>query len=604
MAFKIDGIYMEQKEKIGLKISKVCTSKVFSNVIVILGAVALVCSLGKNILNMCTVWELGDEAGYLSNTAYFVGADWDVIRANISYFAYGYSLFLIPAFLLSNSGVELVQGAMWFNVICVLGVYYILIFLLQKIIKLENRVLAAIIAFITCQSAYLYCNALKVNCETLLTFEYCLVALLIYRSIEYKKRHQFIFLGIISAFMYATHTRMFVPIIVMFASVIITLCFYKKQQSTRTITLLLMELTVSFSLAFLLFFLIKKSIVSSATALASEIGEEDLTTGNLISKEYILQRISWLFIPENIKMYFWSFCVKLYYIIVASAGTIFFGYISIVKGILHGKREEGHAYFAVKLFFLLGISAMIIVCTLNGAGMLENFCYFFYSRYYEYTLIPLMSFGMATVITQKWKSKIYAIFILISIVIGILTANLGNYLYSEEIHKDTARIPAFSWIIDKTSNYKEMIMFGTVIICLLLVLYCLVSKFEIKRVVILILAACMIWNSTSMGVQIIDDIHKEAKADTQIAEFIQDNPGDTVYMIDDESYKHSKYYSRMQVVLKDIPLRVITSEELEQIDDIEEGAFILTYCTTTLGDSYLKDFDYVMKGAVFELWKK
>ena len=80
-------------------IKKMLQIHMIQNIIAIMGAIIIGFILGKNIPNATTVWELGDEAGYLSNAVYFLGKNWDDVRAEMPYFAYGYSVFLIPIYL-------------------------------------------------------------------------------------------------------------------------------------------------------------------------------------------------------------------------------------------------------------------------------------------------------------------------------------------------------------------------------------------------------------------------------------------------------------------------------------------------------------------------
>ena len=127
---------------------------------------------------------------------------------------------------------------------------------------------------------------------------------------------------------------------------------------------------------------------------------------------------------------------------------------------------------------------------------------------------------------------------------------------------------------------------------------------KIKSILALIVVAFVTWRSTSLGIQYIDTVHVNGKPDVKIAEHILSNkPCDIVYMIDD-GYRITGIYSRMQVLIKDIPLKIIYKEELEQIDRIPSGSWVLTYADTPMRDTYLLDLHTVMKGDVFELWEK
>ncbi len=571
---------------------------IFADFVMISGAVILFAILRKSIVNADTVWELADEAGYLSNTAYFLGHDWEDVRATMPYYAYGYSVFLIPVYLFTNTGVELIRGAMYINLFFAIGTYLILIYLMEKVGKQENRILVSSISFVVCLNSYLCCNVLKVDCEPLAVFWYCLAALVLYRAMKTKKKYWFVLLGAVSSFLFFIHTRMFVLIFAMILTLVITFLIYKEKNKVQLIW---------FGVAFLVCFIgmnfIKHSIISYAASLE---GINDSTNGNLVNRDYILDRIKWFMAPENIELYILSFLSKVYYIVIVSAGTILFGYLSLCRDIFSVQTlNEDFPSYAVKLFLLSGMSLMVLACTLNGAGILENFCYFFYARYYENTVIPMIAFSILGLVTLKWKSKYYFIFITIISGVGIGVSMLKNYLYNDNIWLDTARIPGFSWLTKNTSTFYEMILWGTAISIFIIVAYYLINEFKPRSVIILSLVLIMTWKSTSLGINRINEVHVNSKPDAELAEYILDS-GDCekIYMIDDESYSISRYYSRMQVLLKDIPVKVIYINELDRMSEFQSGTWVLTYTSTTLKDTYLAEFECVMSGQVFELWRK
>lgn len=217
----------------------------------------------------------------------------------------------------------------------------------------------------------------------------------------------------------------------------------------------------------------------------------------------------------------------------------------------------------------------------------------------------MIAFSILGLVTLKWKSKYYFIFITIISGVGIGVSMLKNYLYNDNIWLDTARIPGFSWLTKNTSTFYEMILWGTAISIFIIVAYYLINEFKPRSVIILSLVLIMTWKSTSLGINRINEVHVNSKPDAELAEYILDS-GDCekIYMIDDESYSISRYYSRMQVLLKDIPVKVIYINELDRMSEFQSGTWVLTYTSTTLKDTYLAEFECVMSGQVFELWRK
>lgn len=585
-----------QKWNLTDKCLKICTLQNFA---AILGGLVICVILGKIIINADTVWELADEAGYLSNAAYFLGYDWGDSRAIMPYYAYGYSVFLIPVFLMANTGVDLIRGAMFVNLFFAIGTYCIIIYLLEKVWKQENRLFASAISFIVCLNSYLCCNVLKVDCEPLSVFWYCLTAVILYKALERENKSWFITLGATAAYLFFIHTRMLALIFALIVALLITFWVYDKKKEIVG----LVYFGMAFAFCFAILYLIKRSIVDYADALS---GAKDITHGNLIDNDYIINRIKWLFMLENLKFYAFSLLSKIYYSIIVSAGTIFFGYAYLLKDILSARtRGEGIQSYAVKLFIALGMALMIIVCTLNGAGMLEDFRYFFYSRYYENAIIPMIAVSVLGTVTVKWSKKVYFVFLIMEIGIGIAVSMLKEYLYSGDIRVDTARIPGFSWLVDNNDSFQKMVLWGTAVIVLLVGIYFAFCTTKARAAVTLLAILVVTWKSASLGIEVIDGVHVRAKADAEIAEQISGKNDDVnVYMIDDASFKYQGYYIRMQVLLKDIPLKVIHKDKLDEIEDIPNETWVLTYKSTDIRDAYASNFKYVMTGDVFELWKK
>ena len=119
------------------KIKELLSSKWFTWFILVGGAMALIYYYGKRIPYINGVWELVDEYGYLVNAAYMSGTEWEYMTN--SYYGYGYSILLIPLFWLCNTGIEIIRGAIWINVICVVALFFVQYLLLSKLVKDINK---------------------------------------------------------------------------------------------------------------------------------------------------------------------------------------------------------------------------------------------------------------------------------------------------------------------------------------------------------------------------------------------------------------------------------------------------------------------------------
>ena len=111
-----------------MKILNLKAEKKFALMVIVLG-VGIILLYGSKIFSLHTVWELGDEAGYLWNAAYFTGTDWSSFASVYAYSGYGYSVILIPLFWIARNGIQLIRGAYIINIMyantiyCISGLY-------------------------------------------------------------------------------------------------------------------------------------------------------------------------------------------------------------------------------------------------------------------------------------------------------------------------------------------------------------------------------------------------------------------------------------------------------------------------------------------------
>ena len=108
-----------------------------------------------NISNTTQMSVLNDEFGYWANAAYFYGYDWSGISFMSPYYSWGYSILLIPLFLIKNPVIRY-QSALVINVVLYLGSYLISYGCIRKICPSLKQVMSIFI----CTAAALYSNNL------------------------------------------------------------------------------------------------------------------------------------------------------------------------------------------------------------------------------------------------------------------------------------------------------------------------------------------------------------------------------------------------------------------------------------------------------------
>lgn len=335
-------------------------------IILLLGLV-LIGIYGSNIKNINTVWELADEAGYLCNAAYLSGTDWSDVATTIPYYGYGYSIVLIPLFFLCKNGVQLIRGAICINIICVFILYFLQIYVISAMFKKLEKAVIALFSFLVCLQPYLMGNSFNVRCESFLTMWLWLIAELLIITLKNQKIINYSFLALATVFIFFIHTRAIIVAGVVW--IILLGLTLKKDISIKNIICY----SIIFVVGFLLLFKLKKSIITTSMHL---VVDDSTTNTNLLSVDYIRQRIQWLLV--DYKLYIIAFGSKILYSIFSTGGMILYGFKEMVYQIRDTYINKNIIKNATCVYFFLCFVFMMMACTLNGVGDADNFAYLFY----------------------------------------------------------------------------------------------------------------------------------------------------------------------------------------------------------------------------------
>lgn len=578
------------------KIGSIVNSIKFQKIFVLVLGIGIAYFYGRNVPSLHTVWELGDEAGYLWNAAYFTGTDWRSFAAVYSYYGYGYSVILTPLFWISSNGIQLIQGAYIINIICVLGMYFIIIKLLMEMENKRVSVFIPIAAFCACMTPYIASNTLKVFCEVFLSFWYCLILLLLYYLLKEQKMKYAILLGISNAFIFFIHTRA----IIVIGALILILFLGSIREKREYVKLFIVFLFVT-SVVFIPLYIIKQNIIDYKS-IFKQLEVATAKDPNIINSDFILERMKW-FNPSN---YFACFLLKILYSVYSTGAIILPGFVCMAKQICvtFKKRKDmkrtDYAASIVKLYLMVTFVLMLIVCTMNGTG--NNLRYAIYGRYYEYVLPVLLSFCFYFFIAGKLKEREIFMCVLLLVFIGIWACNwCTSYLTDQTILVDTNRSAAIAKATTIENDLRGVLWYILLSSVATLSCYAVIYKSKYGRWVIISLVVLILWGNTYICIDKIREIQDNQKGDTEIAEYLLENRDlNRIYMIDDNSYVYPYFYSRMQILLKDIPLDVINPSDRGVI---ENGAYILTYSATKLKESFPSDYKLIMNGRVFSLYQ-
>ena len=527
----------------------------------------------SNIKNICTIWELNDEAQFLFNGSLLAGYDWTEVFSNMTaYYGYGYSLLLIPLFALCDSGLTLIRGAISVNIACIILLYFVQIYVMEKIFLDCNKNILAIMSAFVCLQPYLVASSMKTICESFLTLQTWIVALLLYKVSITNKSVYYIMFSISVAFTFFIHTR---GIATMGAAGLVFFMFLLKGTTNErknnlkktVISIIIFIITV------VAFFYIKKNIMKilGTGILIKKTTEVD----NIVTSSFLIDRIKWILTPENLSIYFHCAVGKLFYLIVSTAGIIIFGIIEsivYIKGKIKQNQNLTKSSDYLQYFFIIQFILILVICIVAGTG--ETYAFYIYGRYYEHTVGFMIFLGLYAITRGNycWK-KLLGIVFCVSLM-GIITAHLRSFAQTNFVEIDTSRYAGITYAIYKNGSWTTTIFYLTLITIGFSFIYVLLRNKNEKKILIFILIFAWVICSDSAVLRKINEVQAYNKADMIMAEYIEKKLGDKEIYFIYEKYKYDSYFSRMQVFLKNKTIHVIEPESYYKIN---EPAFIITY---------------------------
>lgn len=569
--------------------------------IIVILALLLIIALGSKIPRLCTVWQLPDEAGYISNAVYFLKQDWGDVRAAMPYYGYGYSVFLMPLFLMGKTGVALIRSAATFNLLCLVIIYFLQIRIMKILYPEGNQAYMAVIAFTTCLSPYLVNHVLGISAEVLLALWVWIIANLLYITIKSNKMVYYFLLAVCSAYIFFIHTRAVVILGTVFLTLFITGIRYHRKDIIKKAVASILILGGAFGILYMF----KTSILNDASLLRLEKGEETII-GNLLTTTFFSERLLVFFNPQNIIRFLLGGAARLFYTAYATGVMALYGIITLFKSVVKDQKnnemnQEMIAAKGVKFYFLSSAVLMITACVVGSYGLSDNWAYCFYGRYFEYTIIPLMCVGIYDCFFGKQSYIRNVCAALVVLILGLATAHISVFLENTDVAIDTGRAAAFTSAIMLSDDYSYMILYAVLILVLLIVLKGICIKYHDMKWVYLGMIILFLLRSDIFNINHIMNIHDGAKEDAELAATVIMQPDSkNVYMLE-TPFRYDVYYSRMQVLIKSRKLNVIT---MDNIGEIPAESYVLTYYDAVLEENVINELEFCQKGNVFMLYRK
>ena len=309
-----------------------------------------------------------DEFGYWSYAAALAGYDWSDIASLGSYYSPGYSLILLPVFLICKDGVAAYRAAMVVN--CVLLV--VCFFILQKMGRTFYAAVAAI------YPAWLF-YAGTTFAEILLVTLYLAVCLLLLLYLQTGRKQYMALMLAAMFYMYLVHLRA----VGVVASGIAVLFIYhiksthKNNNKNKQVGYIL-ALAAGTAVVLAALF-----IKNRRTGMVYGDAADLLRDANRYAGQ--IEKIAYIFSEEGFVNLLISVAGKILYLGLAGYGLAYFGLIYAVRRV----REK--KYFP--MFVLLSTAAALMICAIYTVRP-DRVDTLAYGRYHEYVMPVLLMMGM------------------------------------------------------------------------------------------------------------------------------------------------------------------------------------------------------------------
>ena len=352
----------------------------------------------RNIEELTNIIVTNDEFGYWGIAAQFAGKDWSSLLETTPYYAYGYSLLLVPLFWLNVSSEVMYQLAIIMNVCFIIGSYFLCVSCGKKLFPEINRGIILAVSFTVTVYTNTVVQAEIAWSETLLYFLYWLVfwtVINLYEKATFGKSVIFVFANV---YLYMVHQR---SIGVIVSSVIIVFLFAVFRRIERNNIFLMLALC---AICLIVHKLLKSYAVNNIFTGDGMVSMNDYS-GQMGKLAYSFGSFSgFVDLLESI-------CGKLYYL---GAATLLIGFyaawmsikiiINLVKELLAKRTLENvslNSCIGIFLFLSFGASFLIDVIAMNNAqGRLDALIY---GRYMEYAIGPILLFGIGYIIKCGWS---------------------------------------------------------------------------------------------------------------------------------------------------------------------------------------------------------
>ena len=532
-----------------------------------------------------------DEFGYWSYAAGLAGYDWSDIASLGSYYSYGYSLILLPVFLIFKDGVIAYRAAMVVN-IALLAVCF---FILQK---MGRTFYAAAAVFYPTWLFY----AGTTFAEILLVTLYLTTCMLLLKYLQTDNKRYMALMLAAMFYMYLVHLR---AIGVLVSGTAVLLLYNIRKYSirkyimrnggrkVRSVLVPAAAAAVILAVGLLMGLFIKNywtGMVYGDTA-------DTLKNANDYAGQF--EKIAYIFSIEGLKNLIISVSGKILYLGLASYGIAYFGIIYAVRRV----REK--KYFP--LFVLLTTVEALMICAIYTIrpGRVDTLTY---GRYHEYVMPVLLMMGIKELGSKALSAKrtmcrIAVMLELEAVMTWLVTASLNENGQTSFFGNTICGI---SWLynpqdFEPVSYYWKVYLTGAVLTVAVCMGIWWTGRRRGREILLMLLVTMQIVIGIRLSSMYIDDSRLGCFRDTLLREVIYElNPEgsrEVYYSTEGNAFGN---IGILQFMMRDTPIHIVKTDY--DLDSQNEEDLLLIDFRSDQGEALAEKYDSHLTSGHFALY--
>lgn len=532
-----------------------------------------------------------DEFGYWSYAAGLAGYDWSDIASLGSYYSYGYSLILLPVFLIFKDGVIAYRAAMVVN-IALLAVCF---FILQK---MGRTFYAAAAVFYPTWLFY----AGTTFAEILLVTLYLTTCMLLLKYLQTDNKRYMALMLAAMFYMYLVHLR---AIGVLVSGTAVLLLYNIRKYSirkyimrnggrkVRSVLVPAAAAAVILAVGLLMGLFIKNywtGMVYGDTA-------DTLKNANDYAGQF--EKIAYIFSIEGLKNLIISVSGKILYLGLASYGIAYFGIIYAVRRV----REK--KYFP--LFVLLTTVAALMICAIYTIrpGRVDTLTY---GRYHEYVMPVLLMMGIKELGSKALSAKrtmcrIAVMLELEAVMTWLVTVSLNENGQTSFFGNTICGI---SWLynpqdFEPVSYYWKVYLTGAVLTVAVCMGIWWTGRRRGREILLMLLVTMQIVIGIRLSSMYIDDSRLGCFLDTLLREVIYElNPEgsrEVYYSTEGNAFGN---IGILQFMMRDTPIHIVKTDY--DLDSQNEEDLLLIDFRSDQGEALAEKYDSHLTSGHFALY--